>query len=382
MPRLEADWLRSPAVSQVMEAIGEGYFVGGCVRNTLLREPVSDIDIATPLIPDAVIDRLANAGLKSVPTGVAHGTVTAVAEGEGIEITSFRADVATDGRHATVAFTTDMTEDARRRDFTMNALYADADGTVIDPLGGLPDLQARRVRFIEDPETRIREDYLRILRFFRFHAWYGSDGLDAGGLAACANLADGLERLARERIGQEMRKLLRAPDPAPAVAAMARSGVLQRCLPGATPDMLAPLVHLEQMLDETPDWIARLVSIGGDDIAPRLRLSRREAATLTRFQAAVADSRPPAVLAYVHGAAAARGACLIRAVLSGHVPETLDSEIHRGATAQLPLAAKDLIAAGLSPGPDLGERLAQAEAAWIDSDFSLDTDALIVEALN
>jgi poly(A) polymerase len=192
--RLEAEWLRSAHLRAVLDALDNGaFFVGGCVRNTLLGQPVADIDITTPIEPDEVARRLEAAGLRAVPTGIEHGTVMAVSGGEGFEITTFRADVATDGRRATVRFSTDIAEDAARRDFTMNAIYADAEGEIIDPLGGLPDLEARRVRFIGDPHDRIREDYLRILRFFRFTAWYGAEGIEPEGLAACTELADGIE---------------------------------------------------------------------------------------------------------------------------------------------------------------------------------------------
>ena len=235
MTRLTANWLRASHLKAVIRALkggsdadrdDEAYFVGGCVRNTLLGQPVADIDITTPIEPQEVARRLEAAGLKAVPTGIEHGTVTAVSGGQGFEITTFRADVATDGRRATVRFSTDIAEDAARRDFTMNAIYAKPDGEIVDPLGGLPDLMARRVRFIREARDRIREDYLRILRFFRFTAWYGGDGIEPEGLAACAELADGIEGLARERVGAEMKKLLAAPNPAPAVAAMAASGVL------------------------------------------------------------------------------------------------------------------------------------------------------------
>ncbi|MFQ5567404.1 MAG: CCA tRNA nucleotidyltransferase, partial [Paracoccaceae bacterium] len=245
--RLEADWLDAAPLRAVIDALGgAAFFVGGCVRNTLLGQPVADIDITTPVEPDEVTRRLEAAGLKAVPTGIAHGTVMAVSGGEGFEITTFRADVATDGRRATVRFSTDIAEDAARRDFTMNAVYADTAGEIVDPLGGLADLMARRVRFIGAARDRIREDYLRILRFFRFVAWYSQDGIEPEGLTACAELAGGIDGLARERIGAEMKKLLAAPDPAPAVAAMAASGVLARCLPGADPALLAPLVGLER----------------------------------------------------------------------------------------------------------------------------------------
>jgi poly(A) polymerase len=384
MTRIDAPWVSAPASRAVMGALELGYFVGGCVRDALLGRPVADIDIATPLLPEAVIHRLEAAGLRAVPTGLSHGTVTAVACGTPIEVTTFRADVSTDGRRAEVAFTTDMATDAGRRDFTMNALYADAGGTVIDPLGGLPDLQAGRVRFIGGPEDRIREDYLRILRFFRFHAWYGApeNGVDPDGLAACAALAEGVDRLARERVGAEFRKLLAAPDPAPATAAMASAGVLARCLPGADAGALPPLVHAEALAGARPDWHTRLAALGGEDAARRLRLSRAEEACQARIAAALAEGGPPAALAYSHGAEAARAATLIRAAVTGTAaPPDLEREIARGAAAALPLVAADLIAAGLRPGPAIGRALARAEAAWIASDFTLNKAAVLSRAL-
>ena len=220
--RIAGDWLALPATRAVCAALtargDRALFVGGCVRNALLGRPVADIDIATDALPERTIALAAAAGLHPVPTGLAHGTVTIVADHRPFEVTTFRRDVTTDGRHATVAFSTDLAEDAARRDFTMNALYADPSGAVIDPLDGLSDLLARRVRFVGDPAERIAEDYLRILRFFRIHAWYGdpAGGLDADGLAACAALQDGLDQLSRERVGAEMTKLLAAADPAPA----------------------------------------------------------------------------------------------------------------------------------------------------------------------
>ncbi|MEM9141003.1 MAG: CCA tRNA nucleotidyltransferase, partial [Pseudomonadota bacterium] len=290
MTRITDDWVHASAPQAVMHALGgQAFFVGGCVRNALMGRAISDIDIATPLVPHDVEQRLHGAGIKTVPTGLQHGTQTAVVDGEGIEVTTFRADIATDGRHAEVAFTEDMAIDAARRDFTMNALYARADGTVIDPLGGLPDLHAQRVRFIGQAEDRIREDYLRILRFFRFHAWYGADGVDADGLAACAALADGLDGLARERVGWEFRKLFSSLDPAPSVASMAQAGILVRCLPGADHTFLAPLVHLEAKAGFPPAWQTRLAALGGGDQAGHLRLSRAEAAALDRINAALAD---------------------------------------------------------------------------------------------
>ncbi len=383
MMKIDADWVDGLAVAAVFDALGEAYFVGGCVRNALLGVAISDLDIATPLVPEEVVRRLTDAGIRSVPTGIVHGTVTAVVDGTPIEITTFRADVTTDGRRATVAFTTDMATDAARRDFTINALYADRTGEIIDPLGGQADIPERRIRFIGRAADRIREDYLRILRFFRFHAWYGAGGIDPDGLAACAELSEGVETLARERIGWEIRKLLSAPDPGPAVASAAMAGVLARVLPGADPSAIAPLVHTETAVPVVPDWRVRLIALGGENPAERLRLSRAEVGFIKAVKAALSMDAPIAACAYRHGQEAARAAALIRAAALGVAPpDTLSTDAGRGAEARFPLAARDLIAAGMLPGPGLGEALARAETAWIASDFSLDKSALVAEALN
>ncbi|NBB96904.1 MAG: CCA tRNA nucleotidyltransferase, partial [Alphaproteobacteria bacterium] len=271
--RVGGDWLENDRTQTVLGLLtGAGhaaYAVGGCVRNAVLGVAVTDVDIATSARPEQVIALTEAAGLRAVPTGLAHGTVTLVAGGEGFEVTTFRRDVATDGRHAEVAFSDRIEDDAARRDFTMNALYADATGRVLDPLGGADDLRARRLRFVGDAAQRIAEDYLRILRFFRFHAQYGDPdhGLDPDGLAACAAGADGLARLSAERVTGELRKLLAAHDPAPSVAAMHHAGVLARVLPGADPRALAPLVHLEGAAP--PRWLRRLGVLGGDTSALR-----------------------------------------------------------------------------------------------------------------
>ncbi|HUS56163.1 MAG TPA: CCA tRNA nucleotidyltransferase [Thermohalobaculum sp.] len=382
--RLDAEWLGSAHLRAVMDALqGEAYFVGGCVRNTLLGQPVADIDITTPIEPGEVTRLLEAAGLKAVPTGIEHGTVTAVSGGEGYEITTFRADVTTDGRRATVRFSTVIDEDAARRDFTMNAIYADAAGEIIDPLGGLPDILARRVRFIGEPRDRIREDYLRILRFFRFTAWYSGDGIEAEGLAACAELADGIDGLARERVGAEMKKLLSAPDPAPSVAAMAASGVLMRCLTGASPALLAPLVHLEGEAGVGADWMTRLAALGGEEPETALRLSRNEAKRLADIRALLARPVTVAVAAHRNGAQAAQAMALLRAA-SGDTSglANLTGEIARGIAAKFPLHAAHLVAAGMQPGPALGIALEAARRQWLDSDFSLDRTALLDNALD
>ena len=378
--KVSGDWLERPETQAVCAALaGAGHqalLVGGCVRNALFGLPVADVDIATDATPETVCDLAARAGLKAVPTGIDHGTITVVAGHVPHEVTTFRRDVETFGRHATVAFSTDVAEDAARRDFTMNALYATADGTVIDPLGGLPDLHARHVRFVGDPHARIAEDYLRILRFFRFHALYGdaARGLDPEALAACAAHAEGLDTLSRERIGAEMRKLLAAPDPGPALAAMDQSGILARVLPGASARALPVLVHLED--GRPPVWLRRLAVLGGGDAADRLRLSRSEASHLATLTEAIASLQGPAELGYRHGADAASDILLARAALIGSaLPEGWRHAVETGAKAVFPVRAADLMPA--LAGPDLGRRLAALEARWIASGFTLGRDDLI-----
>jgi poly(A) polymerase len=371
--KVAGDWLADAATQAVLGLLAQGghraLVVGGCVRNALLGLPVTDIDIATDARPDRVTALAEALGLRAVPTGIDHGTVTVVAGGRGFEVTTFRRDVATDGRRATVVFSDRLEEDAARRDFTMNALYADAAGAVQDPLGGLPDLMARRVRFVGDPSARIAEDALRILRLFRFHAWYGdpAQGIDAEALAACAAGLDGLDLLSAERVTGELRKLLSAPDPAPAMAAMAACGVLARVLPGAVADALAPLVHLEGGLP--PDWLRRMSVLGAAETGG-LRLSRTEARGIDDRRAAIASGDPAAVLAYRLGAGVAADAVLAQAALAGQPPPAgWQAAVARGAAAVMPVTAADLMPA-LS-GPGLGQALRRIERRWIASDFTL-----------
>lgn len=379
--RLTGAWIEAAHVQRVLAMLEAGghlaFLVGGCVRNAALGTAVSDIDISTDARPEQVVALAEAAGLRAVPTGIEHGTVTVIADHEPHEITTFRRDIETFGRHATVAFSTRIEEDAARRDFTMNALYARADGTVLDPLGeGLADLAARRLRFVGEPTQRIREDYLRILRFFRFTAWYGApeEGFDAEGLAACAMLAEGIERLSRERVGHEMRKLLGAPDPAPAIAAMAATGILPHVLPGADPAGLAPLVHLEAGLPADP--IRRLAVLGGTDPAERLRLSKPEARRLERLREGALSGAGPAVLGYRLGARDGLDAVLIQAALTGMPPaETSRNRVEFGAAQRFPVQAADLMPA--LQGAALGARLKELEARWIASGFALDRAALL-----
>ncbi len=423
-PRVAGAWLDAPATQGVMAALAGGghraLVVGGCVRNALLGVPVADVDLATDAVPERVSALAKAAGMKAVPTGIAHGTVTVVSGGVPHEVTTFRRDVETDGRHAVVAFSGEVAEDAARRDFTMNALYAEACGRLVDPLGGLPDLLARRLRFVGDPEARIREDHLRILRFFRFHAWYGRGALDAQGLAACARLAGGVDRLSGERVGSEMKRLLGAPDPGPSLLAMEDADVLGRVAPGADPSAVEPLVAVEA--GRTLSWQRRLVAMGGDDVSGRWRLSRAEARALGVRREALERGMSPQEVAWRHGVDAALDVALVRAASGGPgppgggaleprpaagrararheggsreaarpdppshvstraaegggaVPPDLDDTLARAAAATFPLRAADLMPA-LS-GPALGAALKKAEAAWIASGFALGRDELM-----
>jgi poly(A) polymerase len=377
---VSGDWLTRPATQALCAALQAGghrvLFVGGCVRNALLGEMVGDLDLATDALPEKVVRLVEAAGFKAIPTGIDHGTVTVLAGGLPHEITTFRRDVQTDGRHAVVAYSTDLAQDAARRDFTMNALYADPSGEVIDPLGGLPDLRARRLRFVGEPAQRIREDYLRILRFFRFSATYGDPalGMDAEGLAACAELADGIDGLSRERIGAEMRKLLSARDPAPALASMAASGVLRHVLSGADPRYVAPLVHLEA--GAPPHWQRRLVVLGGQDWDNALRLSRSEQGLMARLRDQVGNALSPAALGWRLGPDAGADALLARAaVLESPLPDEWKADVARGAASRFPVTAADLMPA--LAGPALGAKLAELESRWLASDLRLSRDDLL-----
>jgi poly(A) polymerase len=372
--KVSGAWLFHPGTQALMRGIAAAghqiLFVGGCVRNALMGVPVCDIDLATSATPDVVVQICEAAGLRVVPTGLDHGTVTVIASGRPHEVTTFRRDVATDGRRAVVAFTADLMLDAARRDFTMNALYATEDGTVLDPLRGLADVKSRLVRFAGDPQARIQEDYLRILRFFRFHAVYGDPdaGLDAEGLAACAMHADGLAQVSRERIGHEMRKLLAAADPAPAVGAMAHSGVLARIVPGADPRALAPLVHLEGAI--APSWLRRLATLGGADVAENLRLSRAESLDLVKLIEGVGAMSSPAVLGQTLGGILATDTLLVRAaLLETPLPPGWQDDIARGASAVFPVTASDLMPD--LAGAALGARLKDLERRWLGSDLRL-----------
>jgi len=354
------------------------FFVGGCVRNALLDEPDSDVDMSTNAQPKQVMALADAAGLKAIPTGIDHGTVTVISGKNAFEVTTFRRDVATDGRRAVVAFSNDISDDARRRDFTMNALYASPDGQVVDPLGGLPDLLSRKVKFIEDAGARIQEDYLRILRFFRFSAWYSDDitGFDPDALAAIAENTDGLATLSAERVGQEMAKLLSAFDPAPAVAVMRQTGALPAILPGSDDRWLSIMVHLEQHLQISPDWVGRLAALGGQDATDRFRLSKADARKLEVLQQIGFAGPPLPEVAYRHGQQIAEQSLLLRAALAENLPNTdVIQTLKNSSKAVFPIKAADLMPT--FKGPALGARLSLLEDEWIASGFTLSKAQLL-----
>ncbi len=382
MTQIKESWVSDPATQKVCAALTSGgaqaLFVGGCVRNALLGAPVSDIDIATDARPQQVVELAQDAGLKAIPTGIDHGTITVVCDGIPHEITTFRRDIETDGRRAVVVFSDNIQEDAARRDFTMNALYAQPDGTVLDPLNGLPDLRARRVRFIGTAEHRIREDYLRSLRYFRFHAWYGDTeaGFDPDALAAIASNLEGLSDLSRERVGAELLKLLGAPDPAPSVAAMRSVGVLAQLLPGADDRALAPLIMLEQQAGTAPEPIRRLAAIATPEIAKTLRLSKAQLQRLTRMRDEASGTASIAELGFRYGEESGLHEVLLRcAFLEQPWSDEMRTDLHAGAKADFPISASDLIPE--FTGPALGRKLAELEARWIASGFALTRDDLL-----
>lgn len=379
--KLTGAWLTDPRTVRVFDALEEAghraWFVGGAVRDAALGRPVRDIDIATDARPEAVVAAVEAAGLRAVPTGIEHGTVTVVSGGLGHEVTTLRRDVATDGRRAVVAYTDRLEDDAARRDFTINALYADREGRVIDPVGGLADLDPVRICFVGEAEARIREDYLRILRFFRFHAHYAAPdaGFDADALAAIAGNCAGTETLSAERLGHEMLRLLAAPDPAPALGAMAGAGVLHRILPGADPLAVARLVAIES--GTAPDPIVRLAALGGEGAPDRLRLSRAEAKRLATLRQGVESGAGLGEIAWREGRETALATALLRAAATGAPrPPGIEAEIALGAGAVFPVRPADLMPD--LAGAALGARLADLEAKWVASGFTLTREELLV----
>lgn len=393
--RISADWLTRTDTHAVMAALEAARpdgarFVGGCVRNTLRGLPVNDIDIATQLVPEDAIAALEAAGIRALPTGIEHGTITAIVDGCPFEITSLRRDVETDGRRAVVAFTEDWSEDARRRDFRLNAIYASADGRLREVVpGSIADALAGRVIFIGDADQRLREDYLRILRFFRFNAWYGA-GIDEAGLAACARQKDGLKRIAAERIWKELKRMLEAPDPSAAMLAMEESGVLDMILPGARASELPSLVAIEQAAGLNADPLQRVMALvprrtrEAAGLARRLRLSNAEAARLAAWAdpaiGHVLDTAPEnwPELFYRYGVDAIRDRALIEAAQHADAAglKTLLAAAKDWQRPVFPLGGDDALAAGLS-GPAIGQALRTLEEDWIASGFSLARKTLL-----
>ena len=398
-----AAWLNEADAKAVMEALaakgGTARFVGGCVRNALMGETVRDIDIATTETPESAKALLEAKGIKVVPTGIDHGTITAVTPTRHFEITTLRVDVATDGRRADVAFTSDWLGDAQRRDFTMNALYCDADGTVHDPLGGREDLKARRVRFIGDPHERIREDYLRILRFFRFHAFYGKGEPDAAGLRACAEEREGLRQLSGERVRDELLKIASADEAGAAYRQMAAAGILAIVLPEASRlDRFEKLVEIEaQQLFKDADPMLRLGAMldldeaGVAALAQRLRLSNKDR---DRLAGMLTDKTK--IVCYLSMREVRRALYWLGRQLFKDRVSLGWADDKRGHNAfqwramlamadswekpELPLTGEMIKASGVPEGPEIGRVRKEVEEWWVDSDF-IDDEFSIIERL-
>jgi len=381
------DWAARPAVRHLLDVLSEGRqgprFVGGCVRDSLVGRRVKDVDLATLLPPEAVLKRLKAAGIGAVPTGLAHGTVTALLNHKPYEITTLRRDEETFGRHARVAFTEDWREDAARRDLTMNALSLDPDGRLYDYFGGLDDLDAGKVRFIGAAAQRIAEDYLRILRFFRFHASYGGGPLDPEGLAAAARLAGGLEQISAERKRDEFLKTLAVPTPLRVLSAMAEHGIAAHILP--PPLDLTRLAALLRLAPQS-DALLRLAALLGESardagrVAELLRLSKRQEARLGRLLKAIdGDEALVTPLArrrrlFHQGAEALRDAAALQAAAGRIGVATLTSaRAEAGAWRQrpLPIGGTELLDLGIAGGPAMGAVFRRLQEAWIVSDFSL-----------
>jgi poly(A) polymerase len=393
----DAAWLREGPVARLLAVLDrdgeEARVVGGAVRNALLGEPIEEFDLATTAVPEEVIRRAAAAGFKPVPTGIEHGTVTVVIDGRPFEVTTLREDVETFGRHANVRFGRDWKKDAERRDFTMNALYASRDGMVHDPVGGLDDLWARRVRFIGNAKKRIEEDYLRILRFFRFHAAYGRGAPDPMGLAACIAARGGLEQLSRERVRMELLKLLLAGHATPALALIVESGLLVTVL-GGVPDVAGfeNMAKVEVAAGVQADPVQRLGALGvrviedADRLWQRLRLSNVEHERLQSmgeswWRISPTDEQHGRVLLYRLGPERFVDRVLLawaRSPASAHDPawRALATLPGRWTVPVFPLKAADFIKRSVPQGPALGVALRAAEEAWVAADFPAESAAI------
>ncbi len=371
------DPLNKPQTQRLLTVLGapavDVRFVGGSVRNAVLDRPIADVDIGTPDIPTRVLERLEAAGVKAVPTGIDHGTITAIVDGTPFEITTLRRDTACDGRHAAVEFTTDWQEDARRRDFTMNAMSLRSDGTLFDDFNGVDDAKAGRVRFVGDAGDRIQEDYLRILRLFRFFAQYGRAPIDSATLDACRTHAAGMARLSAERVQQELSKLLAAADPLPAVNAMFAADVMRHVLPAARDSQtLASLLKIEPSTPAfPPHWIRRLAALVS--VADHLKLSNADRERLKR----IGDQTPITTAKELHRALYRWGAPIVvdRLLLSNTTAFLKEAAAWTDKT--LPVGGADVLALGIAPGPRVGELLASVETWWIDADFKPARDEVL-----
>ena len=365
---------------------GLSRYVGGAVRDELLDHPVNDVDIATRLQPDEVVRRLEAEGIRAIPTGIEHGTITAISSGQTVEITSLRRDVSTDGRRATVAFTDDWKEDAARRDFTINALLADPlTGEIFDYFGGIDDLHERRVRFIGDPLLRIAEDHLRILRFFRFHARFGEGEPDPAALEACVQRANDLMALSRERIADELLKMIAVEDPAPTVALMVERGILKPVLPeidASSVERLELLIDAEREANIAPDPLRRIAALLprnreiAESVAQRLRLSNKAKKRLGCTAEDALGSSPEALAYYV-----GHDCATDRLLLAGKTAEA--EALSEWKMPRLPIGGGALIERGMTPGPQVARVLKALEARWVESGFP-NGDAferLVTEAL-
>ncbi|MCW5725021.1 MAG: CCA tRNA nucleotidyltransferase [Maricaulaceae bacterium] len=389
------EWMTRAATRRVIAALeavrkDSARFVGGCVRDALLGRPAGDIDIATPLRPEAAAEALKTAGVAVIPTGIEHGTLTAVCEHQPFEITSLRRDVSTDGRRATVTFTESWEEDSARRDFRLNAVYAAPDGTLYDPQGGVADARAGRIVFIGDARARIREDYLRILRFFRFYAWFGRGQPDPAGLSACAEMVSGLARLSAERVWKEIKALLAAPDPRRAIEAMRDSGVLGRTLGNhLDAPRLLRLIGQDAEHGFAADPLLRFAALCGpqadaDEIAARLRLSKAERTRLHGALAEAAETEQAALERAIYCDGREAAVDRIRLAAASPAPPEAWREALAHAQAwpvpEFPVKAADLMARGHEPGKALGAAMKRLEAEWIAARFTLSKAALLARA--
>lgn len=404
------DLLDKPGVRPVLDAVAQdgddAWLVGGCVRNALLGQPISDIDIATQALPETVTARAEEAGLKAVPTGIEHGTITIVVDHHPVEVTTLRRDVETDGRRAVVAFSRELAEDAGRRDFTMNALYVDGDGALHDPVGGLEDLEARRVRFIGDAGTRIREDFLRTLRYFRFYGWYGHGSPDREAIKGIVANKSGLTSLSAERVWAELKKILAAPQVTRSLLWMRQTGVYQIVLPeSGDMDGFARFMRLEEAIGVHADPLLRLMALlppraldRVQDLAKRLKLSGAERERLVTAMTAdaaldtLALDEPKSLRAalYDHGGRALRDVLVLQASRAldadpeRRLPDGFADRVARlwnlsetWTKPDLPVSGNDLLERGIPAGPQLGAALKVMEGAWVASDFTMTRDELL-----